>query len=302
MRTYADNFSYTQFELWNKSRKLYYEQYGLGEDSYESPYRAKGRLFMIALEFGVFDDPDPLLPELIDDVPKLDIFEERIEVLLPEEYEVAVPIVSYIDSTHNTLDAFVEYKTGKHPWTQSDVDSSEQLLFYASVIYLRTGKIPTATLVWVQTEESDSEDLYYTGNFWVFSRTFGKREITSMIKRIAKSINEIHAYEHREYELNDDVVARLFKLKKKRDKLDVKIKMIENDIKRSMEYNSMIYGSSEKATATIVHRSSYKYSEDVAELERKLKVLKEKEKSEGAEKVTSAGNLKITEKNGSNQD
>jgi hypothetical protein len=135
--------------------------------------------------------------------------------------------------------------------------------------------------------------LYYTGNFSTFTRNFTLREVKAMYKSIKDTILEIQAYDHDEVELSNELTARLLKLRKKRDKLDVKIKAIENDLKATLSYKGSTYGSSDHLTATLVKRAQYTYSDKVSALEKELKRMKAQERKEGASKDYSDGGIKI---------
>lgn len=286
MRSLSNKFSWTQFELWHKSKKSYYKKYGLGEDEFDSGYLDKGRKFMVALEYGVFDDPDPLLPEIIKDIDKHEIFEERIEVLLPEDYGITIPIVSYVDTSNQDLTSIGEYKTGKHFWDGKRVAESDQLVFYATACFLKTGTVPSTFLTWVQTEESDSGELYYTGHWETFDRKIKKTQVNSMIKRIAKTIKEIGDYQHHELEVSNDKVKELIDMYDKRNALDMGIGKLENDIQNELEHNNLKYAYSDFGTFTLGERKQYEYSDEVQKLEDALKDLKKEERDEGIVKVT----------------
>jgi len=237
-----------------------------------------------------------LLPSLIGEVPYLDIFEERVEVLLPEELGIRIPLVGYLDTTDGNLSVFGEYKTGKHFWDEQSVEDSEQLLFYATLIWLKTNEIPHCFLTWVQTEESDSGEIYYTGNVSTFSRNFTDRQLKIMLRKIVDTIQEIDAYQYSEIEISDKLTDKLLKLKGKRDKLNSRIKLIENEIKNTLEFKGEKYGVSTVGDYTLVQTKKYAYSNQVSDMEKEIKRLKKEERDNGEVEVQlSPSSLRFSE-------
>ncbi len=122
-------------------------------------------------------------------------YEMRCEVM-------GVPMLGFIDSYDPANNVFLEYKTGKHPWTQAKVQKHDQLTLYAAMLKVMTGKVPEyCDLVWIETRDSiaESEDFWRTGEKKInctgkivtFRREFDEREINRMESIVRKAAEEI---------------------------------------------------------------------------------------------------------------
>ena len=99
-----------------------------------------------------------------------------------------IPLVAKPDSAKSDYSAFLEYKTSTKKWTQKLVDESTQLTFYATAIYLKTGKIPEdIELVNVQTEYQEDGSMTVTGEIYRFKTHRTLVDILRMQSRIKKA-------------------------------------------------------------------------------------------------------------------
>lgn len=106
-------------------------------------------------------------------IPALDNGKERI------------PLLAKPDTAKSDYSAFREYKSSTRKWTQKMVDDSGQIGFYATAIWLATGKIPeTIHLDDVQTAYDPDGRLYPTGNIWTFPTKRTMMDVIKMTKRI----------------------------------------------------------------------------------------------------------------------
>lgn len=185
--------SASQMELWEKS-----------PDRYRSEYFEKGKKLRTRyLEFGGY------IHKMIEDgtyhehLPGLRVYSER-ELRLTAEIR-GVPCLSYIDGNDPVEAEFGDYKTGKAAWTQARLQKSEQMLFYAVMLRVRTGKTPTRCgLHWIETyDHEDKEQSFWqddkqvklTGRVLTFYRQFDERELDRMevkILRVAQEISEAY--------------------------------------------------------------------------------------------------------------
>jgi hypothetical protein len=134
--------------------------------------------------------------KLIPDLVVYDTPEFEIRTLVK-----GVPVLSYLDSYDSKRNVFMEFKTGKIPWTQSKVQKHDQLTFYATALKWSNGKMPEyCDLQWIQTKEGgEIEDFWHstdkqinvTGLVKSFHREFDEREIKRMERLIVKSAEEI---------------------------------------------------------------------------------------------------------------
>ena len=106
-----DYLSWSQYDLFNKSKRGYWKRYGLLEENVPNRYFEKGKEFADAMQFGTDGlSTDPLLEQVVKACPRLDIQEDKVEVVV----ENGEKILCYIDSSAIENDLFYEYKTGKN--------------------------------------------------------------------------------------------------------------------------------------------------------------------------------------------
>ena len=276
MKTNRDYFSWSQYNLWKQSKLEFRKKYLLGIESYPNKFFEKGKELGIYLEKG--DAPhwaDPLLQTVGDLVPKLSIMEHKIEVGLgydKEEYPWVKDLLCYIDSGEESGVLFYEYKTGKVPWTQDKVNKHEQLDFYATAYYLKTGNIPKCKLIWVETEEVEEqgqEVLRYTGHVEEFTREFTIEEISNMIVNILTVLKEIDAWEYEEINIDNDKVERYIELTKQLKSIKSEIELIKLEVESMMIENHVDYATSESGKFSVSKRKSWSYSEKLNKLKSK---------------------------------
>lgn len=114
-----------------------------------------------------------------------------------------IPTLSFLDSYNPEVNVFREYKTGRHPWTQTKVQKHDQLVFYATALKWSTGKMPEfCDLDWIETVEENSvaekdfwrksdKVIHVTGRIFSFHREFDERETERMEQLIIRTANEI---------------------------------------------------------------------------------------------------------------
>jgi len=172
--------SYSQMTCWKSSPARYRREYFENGKKLDSKYLRFGKQFAQMLEDGQ-----------IAQIPRYSAPEHEIKTIIGN-----VPCLSFIDSYEPTEHIFIEYKTGKIPWTQSKVQKHEQLVFYATALKSVTGIMPQyCHLIWIPTEENQGTE------FWdkvdkrvmlsdkepmIFKREFDEREIVRMEKEIVK--------------------------------------------------------------------------------------------------------------------
>lgn len=182
--------SWTQLNLWNTNKERYKKEVFRNEEKLDTKYLRFGKVMAELIEKGEHKE---LLPDLVFyDTPEHEI---RCEI-------AGIPILAYIDSYDSVNGVFREFKTGKHPWTQSKVQKHDQLVFYATALKWSTGKMPEfCDLDWIETKDSYEEPTDFwreggkkisvTGRIVSFHRTFDEREISRMEQLIIRTANEI---------------------------------------------------------------------------------------------------------------
>lgn len=180
--------SWTQIEMWSKSRDSYRKRYYVPSKSLDTDEIRFGKMISERIENGTIHE---LLPELVVyDKPEYRILQEIDNISL----------LSFIDSYDTKNNVFREYKTGKKPWTKSRVQSHDQLVFYALVLYLETGKLPEyCHLDWIHTDNkplgtfsnAKKKEIYLTGEITPFKRIILEEEVLRLKKDIIRIANEI---------------------------------------------------------------------------------------------------------------
>ena len=136
---------------------------------------------------------DAMLDIVMVKLPKLELRDVSFEVALKNGKD-SVPLIIKPDSASEDYSAFYEYKTGKKRWTKSAVDTFGQLTFYATGMYLKTGRVPKdIRLIHVMTEDHFG-DIRATGEIFEHRTERTMLDILSMMirmKRAWKRIGEI---------------------------------------------------------------------------------------------------------------
>ena len=283
MKTNRDYFSYSQYKLWRTSRKEFWKRYGLGIPSPTNKYIELGKAFMRSLEF---DEWDKQITPVVSLVEKYDFVELDFRSQLAVG-DKNVELRGIFDSVSDDYVDILEYKTSKNEWTQSDVDTDEQTLFYAALVWLEYEIIPDVRLVWVETAEDDNGNLYFTGKVTSFDRKpITEAQIVTLLDDVAEAIREIEEYEYTEAYFSDDKWLELTQAKidldLAKDRYDAIISGIMLELAESRSKNA----ASEFGTLTLASRKSYKYSDKVKQLADELKTAKKEEEKSGVATAT----------------
>jgi len=122
---------------------------------------------------------DPLLDLMASRLPKFELMDKPIEAELSDGKEM-IKILAKPDTCKADYTAFKEYKTSTRKWTQKMADDSGQITFYATAIWLNTGKIPEdIELVNIQTAYDPNGRMTVTGGI---VRLLTKRNMIDIIK------------------------------------------------------------------------------------------------------------------------
>jgi hypothetical protein len=125
-------------------------------------------------------------------IPKFEIRDKSIEA----EMKVGKKIVTLLakpDTIKKDYSAFKEDKTGpRGSWSQKKVDDCGQITFYATVVYVKTGKIPQdIELVHVETEKVDDGSLggkiAATGEIYRYKTKRNLAQVLNMMVRMKKA-------------------------------------------------------------------------------------------------------------------
>lgn len=154
-REYLSFSQMTKFEM---SPERFIAEYVHNEKQRTSRNMAYGSLLAKGLE----DDEatgDPMLDLMAARIPKFEIRDQPIQynggvcvwyardkknIYVPvlENGKEDIPLLAIPDTMKTDMSAFKEYKTSTRKWTQKMADDSGQVTFYATTIWIITGKIP----------------------------------------------------------------------------------------------------------------------------------------------------------------
>jgi len=177
--------SYSQLVLWEKSKNNYYQTYYEGVPSVSNKYMALGKKVAEYLENGEMEEYDPII--------------ECIGIIIPaypkKEYPFTVmfegiKLYAKFDGFNPKKLELGEYKTGKK-FTQAMVNKSDQLTFYAFMIWLKHKKMPKIQLHWAKTKELSEDTICLTGELKTFDTKRTVKDFILMSKRIKKTAKEI---------------------------------------------------------------------------------------------------------------
>ncbi len=177
--------SYSQLMLFERSPDKYREIYLEGKTPFTNDGMDLGSRTADALENGeATGEAD--LDFVVSQLPRLEIAEHQIAAEIRVGRKI-VPVIAKIDSSMADLSAILEFKTGSGKWTQGKVDRSDQLTFYAMVIWLITKKIPALRLIWAETVREDGGPPRFTGKTTDFTTVRHMGEILRMMERCRKA-------------------------------------------------------------------------------------------------------------------
>jgi len=192
--------SFSAMSLFEQDQDKYVKQYLYGEKQFVTRNMKYGSKMADGLEKDEFTG-DPVLDTMIIKLPKYELMDKIVEakggvkVRYPVDDQIytvpalkdekgLIPLLAKPDSSTAEYDAFYEYKTSVKKWTQKMSDESGQITFYATAIWLATGKIPQSIeLVNVQVAYQSDRSLAPTGEMFRFPT---KRTMTDIIKMTAR--------------------------------------------------------------------------------------------------------------------
>ena len=171
--------SWSKMNLWEKDPNLFYQVYIEGLDQFRTKYLELGKRLADGLENGFDEEHDPMFEMIITFLPSY----PKREYEIKETFE-GIPLLGKLDGFDEDILDLGEYKSGKK-WTQGMVDSHGQLTFYALLIWLKFGKLPSKiALHWARTDEDMEGNLFLTGETRTFVTTRTMKDIILFSKRL----------------------------------------------------------------------------------------------------------------------
>lgn len=199
MLTPRPYISFSQMAKFEISPEKYAEEYIYKQKGRISRNMKYGSMLAESLEAEEASG-DPLLDLMASRLPKFELMDKVIEddngkavwyeiqkrnVWVPvlEDRIQNIPLLAKPDTAKEDYSAFKEYKTSTRTWTQKMADDSGQISFYATAIWLKTGRIPrdielvdivvdydengalapTGKLIWLSTRRTMADIIKMTG-------------------------------------------------------------------------------------------------------------------------------------------
>lgn len=136
--------SWSQLDLFERDPQAYLDKYVRGVE-FDSAAMKLGRKVHAAIEEDD-DGGDALIAGILSQVPRYDHHEFELLTKLD-----GVPLFGVLDGFNRKPPVIGEVKTGKK-WTQAMADRSGQITFYATLVVMKTGKLPERiALHWAPT-------------------------------------------------------------------------------------------------------------------------------------------------------
>lgn len=150
--------SWSSMDLFERNPERWKQIYIYDEQNRINQGMAFGRQMAEGLESGEATG-DPILDLIMARLPKFEIMDQIFDAELKDGKKI-ITIRAKPDTMKSDFSAFKEYKTGQSAWTQKQVDNFGQITFYATAMFLKTGKIPQdIELVHILTEKEDKDAL-----------------------------------------------------------------------------------------------------------------------------------------------
>lgn len=184
--------SYSQMAVFERNPEEYADRYLFGEKQRISRNMALGSELAEGLEAGEATG-NPLLDLVAARLPKYELMDKPLEAELKDK-KGTIRLLAKPDSAKADYSAFYEYKTSTRKWTQKMVDESGQISFYATAIWLKTGKIPQdIKLICAETAYDEQGRVYATGEMWTIPTKRTLADIIKMTARIRRAWRGIEA-------------------------------------------------------------------------------------------------------------
>ena len=175
--------SFSQMVLFERSPEQYADEYIYNKKRRISRNMAYGSAMAEGLE-NEEASGDPILDIMMSRLPKFELMDRAFEVDLKDGKGV-IYLLAKPDTAKKDYSAFKEYKTSVREWTQRMADDSGQITFYATAMWLKTGKIPDdIELIDVPVEYQPDGSLRPTGELVRLKTQRTMTDIIKMTKRI----------------------------------------------------------------------------------------------------------------------
>jgi hypothetical protein len=183
--------NHTQLKTWETSPNSYRKIFIQGKPIGTNRGMALGKEIADSLELDI-ETGDPMKDLVLAQIPKFEIRDKFLYMDL-EHDGIKIPLRIRPDTVKADYSAFKEYKTGpKHTWHQKKVDTDSQITFYATGLYILSGKIPQdIELVHAITEYDEHGRPHLTGEIVRYQTRRTLMDVIKMKVRIKRCWKEI---------------------------------------------------------------------------------------------------------------
>ena len=175
-------------DLIEKDPKAYARRYFDKEQGFTNKGMEFGKKMADGLESGDITG-DETLDLMIEQIPKFEIMDKEFFAELKRSRgQEPIIILAKPDTMKKDMTAFKEYKTSQTRWSQRRVDNCTQIQFYATAMWLKTGKIPKdVELVEIATKASLDGEIAPTGDIYRYKAVITMVQVLNMIIRMKKA-------------------------------------------------------------------------------------------------------------------
>ncbi len=201
MLSSRDYLSWSSLNLLEKSEEAWIRKYIYGEKTPVNRGMVFGKVMAESLENDELSG-DIILDLVMSKIPKFEIRDKEFFSEL-KDGKKTYKILCKPDSMKADMTGFTEDKSGPWKngigWTKKKVDELGQITFYATGMFLKTGKIPSdIELVDVETQKDENGKISATGNLRIIKTSRTMSEILNMIVRMKKACRKIEVICERE--------------------------------------------------------------------------------------------------------
>ncbi|MFA5050993.1 MAG: hypothetical protein WC499_02660 [Patescibacteria group bacterium] len=197
--------SHSALEIFRQSEEKYIDKYINGDAvDYENDFMELGKVFSTALETGK-KTGDIVIDVMCERIPKYDEREKELTASFISPYG-EITLFGKLDTfenilwiNENRLCHFREYKTGSVKWTPKKAKESKQILHYATIIWLLTGKLPKDIwLDYIPTKRESDGEVRLTGEIFSFEVKLNLSDILNYMTEVTKLAVRIDSIYKRE--------------------------------------------------------------------------------------------------------
>ena len=294
--------SYSQINAYYNYRKDFVNKYIYGIEPEPNEYMTFGKNFSEQIEsyikhnfYSNWDEVNlgSIIGKIMDLGFKLDAghSEVRIDLALKEHIDIELDLIGYIDWLNTDDHLIIDFKTGK-AWSIEDVKDSKQLLLYSAWYKQKYGIIPEVGIISMPVKKYVGVNgLNFTGDVIYHSYQPTEYDIQGALQWLKQGILDAMAYIKQNHStdsiVQDAIIKDYIKAKAKVAEWKTKMELYRGQIEKTFAETGIDrYDAFQGHLFYSSKRYSYEYSDEVKDLENRLKEAKKIEEREGIAKVS----------------